>query len=230
MNFKKTVLLAGVLVAAVLYLTKVSEPRRQAELEKDKLFAAVDDGQVSRLSESPKEGTPYSIMSVGAGEGSAAWAFTDLPTAKLDDGAVRGLIGTLKGLTFEGPLSDAEVGSDLTIFGLASPTLTITLQLKDSSQKEVAFGKRSDYLNKRYAKVSGAPGLYLVDEASFQSLNKGRTDIRDKTPISFNTADVREVVLDSSLGRILITQPAVGEWKEWTQRLAPGPSKTLRRS
>jgi hypothetical protein len=227
MNFKKTVLLAGVLVAAVLYLTKVSEPRRKAELEKDKLFAAVDVAQVSRLSESPKEGAPYSIMSVGAGESSPAWAFTDLPTVKLDDGAVRGVIETLKGLTFEGPLSDAEVGSDLASFGLTAPSLTLTLQFKDSSQKEVTFGKKFDYLNKRYAKVSGAPGLYLVDEASFQSLNKGRTDIRDKTPVSFNIADVREVILDSSLGRIVVTQPAVGEWKVLDSELRAGSKQDV---
>lgn len=213
MNFKKTLLMAGVLVAAVLYLTKVSEPRRKAELDKDKLFGAVEVSQISRFSEAPKEGKAFSVIPAVAAQGEYSWALADLPTAKVDDGVITGLLSVLKGLAFEGPISEQESGSDLTVFGLDKPALTVTVQMKDGAQKEVLFGKKSEYLNKRYAKLVGAQGLYLVDEAGFQSLNKERSDVRAKTPIKFNTADVREVVLESSLGRVMITQPAVGEWK-----------------
>lgn len=213
MNFKKTLLLAGVLVAAVLYLTKVSEPRRKAELNKDKLFGSVEVSQVSRFSEAPKDGAAFSVVPAVAAQGELSWTLADLPTAKVDDGVVAGLVSVLKGLAFEGPISEQESGSDLSVFGLDKPALTVTIQMKDGAQKEVSFGKKSEYLSKRYAKIAGVQGLYLVDEAGFQSLHKGRADIRAKTPIKFNTADVREVVLESSLGRVLITQPAVGEWK-----------------
>jgi hypothetical protein len=212
MNFKKTLLMAGVLVAAILYLTKVSEPRRKADLDKDKLLASIEATQVSRLSETPKDGASFSVVP-SSGQGGPSWALADLPAAKVDDNAIAGVISTLKALTFEGPFSEQESGSSLSVFGLDKPSLTVTLQLKDGAQKELIFGKKSEYLNKRYAKLIGAQGLYLVDEAGFQSLNKGRSSIRSKNPITFNTADVREVTLDSSLGRIMITQPAVGEWK-----------------
>jgi hypothetical protein len=212
MNFKKTLLMAGVLVAAVLYLTKVSEPRRRAELDKDKLFASIEATQFSRLSETPKEGSSFSVVP-SSGPGEPTWTLADLPAAKVDDSAIDGVISVLKGLAFEGPISEQESGSDLSVFGLDKPALTVTLQLKDGAQKEVMFGKKSEYLSKRYVKLGGAQGLYLVDEAGFQSLNKTRSDIRSKNPIKFNTADVREVTLESSLGRIAITQPAVGEWK-----------------
>jgi hypothetical protein len=213
MNFRKTLLLAGVLVAAVLYLTKVSEPRRKAELEKDKLFGSVEVAQVARLSETPKEGASFSVVAADASQGGGSWTLADLPTARLDEGVIRGLLSTLKGLAFEGPIPEAEAGKDLSIFGLDKPVLTVVLQSKDGTQREVLFGKKSEYLSKRYATVGGTPGLYLVDEPGFQALNKSRADVRAKMPIAFNTADVREVVLDSSLGKITITQPAVGEWK-----------------
>ncbi len=212
MNFKKTLLMAGVLVAAVLYLTKVSEPRRRADLDKDKLFGSIEATQVSRLSETPKEGASFSVVP-SSGQGEPTWTLADLPTAKVDDGAIAGVISVLKSLAFEGPISEQESGSDLSVFGLDKPALTVTLQLKDGAQKEVIFGKKTEYLGKRYAKLVGAQGLYLVEEAGFQSLNKSRSSIRAKNPIRFNTADVREVALESSLGRVAITQPAVGEWK-----------------
>jgi hypothetical protein len=226
MNFKKTVLMAGVLLASVLYLTKVSEPRRKAELERDKPFASIEEAQVSRLSETPKEGASFSVVSV-SGQGAPTWTLADLPTAKVDDGVITGLFSVLKGLAFEGPISEQESGSDLAVFGLDRPALNVTVQMKDGAQKEVNFGKKSEYLNKRYAKLVGAQGLYLVDEAGFQSLNKERSDVRAKTPIKFNTADVREVVLESSLGRVMITQPAVGEWKVVDSEPRPGSKQDI---
>jgi len=227
MNFKKTLLLAGVLVVAVLYLTKVSEPRRKAELDKDKLFGSVEISQVTRFTESSKDGGAFSVVPTGAAQGAHAWSLVDLPAAKVDDEIVTGLLTVLRGLTFEGPISEQESGSDLAIFGLDKPTLSVTVQTKDGGQKEVIFGKKSEYLSKRYAKLAGAQGLYLVDEAGFQSLSKVRTEIRAKTPIRFSTADVREVVLESSLGRIAITQPAVGEWKVVDSEPRPGSKQDI---
>jgi hypothetical protein len=226
MNFKKTLLLAGVLVAAVLYLTKVSEPRRKAELEKDKLLGSVEVAQISRFSETPKEGASFSVQPIFS-EGERSWSLTDLPTAKVDDGIIAGVISVLRGLAFEGPISEQESGSDLSVFGLDKPALTVTLQLKDGVQKEVIFGKKSEYLSKRYAKLGGAQGLYLVDEAGFQSLNKSRNDIRAKNPIKFNTADVREVALETSIGKAMITQPAVGEWKVVDTQLRAGSKQDI---
>lgn len=213
MNFKKTLLLAGVLIAAVLYLTKVSEPRRKADLVKNKLFHSIEVAQVAGLSQSSKEGPAYSIVPVGGEGGEPTWAFADVRAAKLDDSAIKSLLATLKDISFEGPISEQESGSDLSIFGLDKPALTVTLQVKSGPHKEVVFGKKSEYLSKRYAKVTGSPGLYLVDEAGFQALHKSRFDVRAKNPITFNTTDVREITLESSLGRIVMTQPAVGEWK-----------------
>ncbi len=213
MNFRKTLLLAGVLVAAVLYLTKVAEPRRQAEASKDKLFNSLESGQVSRLSETLKDGTSFAVVPAVGAPGGAGWELAELPAAKIDSGTIAALISALKGLAFEGPISQKESGGDLATFGLDKPALIMTLTLGDGVQKEVMFGKKSEYLNKRFAQLSGAQELFLVDETGFQSLNKGRFDIRLKNPIRFNTADVREIALESSLGTIVVTQPAVGEWK-----------------
>ena len=214
MNFKKTLILAGVLVAAILYLTKVSEPRRQAELAKAKLFASMDIASIGSLDVSPKDSPAYTVTKgASTAKGFFEWSLTDAPTAKLELPQVEGIVTTLKDLTFDGPISDSELGNDFSVFGLDKPSLTLVVHLNDGTTKEVAFGKKNDYLLKRYVKVSGFGGLYMVDDNRFESLNQNRIGIRAKQPVRFDKADVREVVLESSLGKVTITQPAVGEWK-----------------
>lgn len=214
MNFKKTLILACVLVAAIVYLAKVSEPRRQAELAKAKLFASMDLASIGSLEVSPKDSPSY-IVAKGAptSKGIFEWSLTDSPTSKLELPRVDGMVATLKDLTFDGPISDSELGKDFSVFGLDSPSLTLLVHRNDGTTQEVAFGKKNEYLMKRYVKVSGFGGLYLIDDNGFESLNQSRVEIRAKQPVSFAKADVREVVLESSLGRVAITQPAVGEWK-----------------
>jgi len=214
MNFKKTLLLAGVLLAAIVYLTKVSEPRRQAELAKAKLISSMDIASVGSLDVSPKESPAYTVVKgASTAKGFFDWTLSDSPTAKLDLPRVEGMVTTLKDLTFDGPISDSELGNDFSIFGLDKPSLTLVIHRNEGTKQEVAFGKKNDYLMKRYVKVSGFGGLYMVDDSHFDSLNQSRAAIRSKQPVNFTKADVREVVLESSLGRVAITQPAVGEWK-----------------
>lgn len=220
MNFKKTLLLACVLVGAIVYLTKVSEPRRRAELDKEKLLSALTVDSVERVELSPKGGSPFTVVRGSHDQGSFhSWTLGDLPSAKLDSARVEGIVTGLKVATFNGPIPDSEAGSDFSIFGLDAPELTILITRTDGSKQEVAFGKKYDFLMSRYAKVSGNSGLFLVDESAFQGVSKGRSDVRSKQPIHFKTVDVREAVLETSLGKISITQPAVGEWKV----LDPGP-------
>ena len=214
MNFKKTLILAAVLVAAIVYLTKVSEPRRQAELAKAKLFQSMDVASVGSLDISSKDSPPYTVnKGASTPKGFFEWSLTDIPTAKLDLSRVEGMVTTLRDLTFDGPIPDSELGNDFSVFGLDKPALTLILHRNDGSTQEVAFGKKNDYLMKRYVKVSGFGGLYMVDDSRFETLNQSRVGIRAKQPVQFDKADVREVVLESSRGRVTITQPAVGEWK-----------------
>jgi len=214
MNFKKTVLLACVLVAAIVYLTKVSEPRRRAEMEKEKLFAALSADSVARLEVKRRGVVPFTVVQGPGEEGTPrSWKFADLPEAMIDYSKVDGLVASLKGGTFNGPISDSEIGADFSVYGLDQPELTLVVEQVDGTKREVAFGKKYEFLTGRYAKVSGQGGLFLADESMFQSLNKGRSDIRNKQPINFKDTDVREAILETSLGRITISQPAVGEWK-----------------
>jgi Domain of unknown function (DUF4340) len=214
MNFKKTLVLACVLVASILYLTKVAEPRRRAELDKEKLFASLAVAGIDRFEVTPQGAPSYIAVRGAQEEGSLhGWSLSDLPAAKLDNAKVEGVLTSLKSAVFNGPIDDAEAGNDFSVFGLDKPEFTLVVYRSNGGKDEVSFGKKNEYLAARYAKVSGHGGLFLVDEAGFQALKQSRSDVRAKQPINFKVVDVREAVLETSLGRISITQPAVGEWK-----------------
>jgi len=213
MNVRKTLLLGIVLAVAVAYLVMVAEPRRQSELSRDKILGAASPKTIQSLTFQPKGEKPYTLVhgDVG-GDGSALWNLADLPTAKLDADTVNSILEVMRGLVFEGPIEDSELERDFSIYGLDAPALTMLVRDPDGSEREFAFGKNSDYLSKRYAKVSGRSGLFMVDSSAFGRLLKQRTEVRSRAPIAFNTTDVRELALESVQGSIKVTQPVVGEW------------------
>lgn len=235
MNAKKTALLAVVLALAVLYLLKVALPSRE-RVESEKLaLRGLNPLSVERLSvtkRSPEDGSTESFELINPNPSSDAqaskqaegtqgesgiifkeWRIESLPGAKLDTVNVSGLMNQLRELKADEPIKESGADGNLSIYGLDKPSLEVVVQGKALGRTEILFGKKNDYLGQRYAKVSGRPGIYLVDEAHFTPLNKGRADIRDKTPVEFTDADVRQFTLESAVGKVSGVQTASGEWQ-----------------
>jgi hypothetical protein len=229
MNGKKTLVLAILLGLSVLYLTRVILPKREFEAGQKMAFSKLAPEHIKNvqiahqplgaeqekryvLAYSPKAKQPVQAAD-SKGQGAGEWSIPAIRGAVVDSTVVNQMASALKDLSVEGPLNEKDLYSDLASYGLDKPEMTIVVHEIDDKQTEVAFGKMNMYLSKRYVKVSGRSGIYLSDEAAFQSLNKDITDVRSKTPFGFETSDVREILLTTNLGRIKITQPAVGEWK-----------------
>jgi hypothetical protein len=229
MNSKKTLVLAILLGLSVLYLTRVILPKREFEAGQKLAFSKLEPDHIKSidiarraedadgdqkfvLSNSPKQKKP-GASSDAANQDSGEWAIPSIRGAVVDSAVATQMASSLRELSVEGPLSEKDIYADLSVYGLAQPELTLIVHETDDKQTEVAFGKKNQYLSKRYVKISGRSGVYLADESVFQTLNKGLTDVRSKTPFGFQVADVREILVTSNLGRIKITQPAVGEWK-----------------
>lgn len=238
MNTKKTLVLAVVLGLAVLYLTKVMVPQREQKAGEKMAFAklqASDIGSIDIAQSSAGESTVkrYTVIREPAPEKAAVakanqtdgdksqdkkaddgvWSLAGVRGALMDSGALERLVLGLRELTVEGPLDERDRYSDLSVYGLSKPELTTVVHERGGRDTEVAFGKKNQYLAKRYVKVSGRDGIFLADEGAFEALNKGSSDLRSKTPFRFNSSDARAVLLTSSQGRIELQQTAVGEWK-----------------
>lgn len=213
MNIKKTLLMGFALLAAVLYMKKVYEPARKADAEKGKVFADLDAGAIQTIRVKPTQNNGfYELVRHAPGDGEE-WTISDLPASSLDLPLVRGISESLRNLVLEGPLEEKKLSKDFSVYGMNAPELTVEIGLQGGESREVAFGRKIEYLQKRYCKVSGKPGLYLADEASFGSINRNRTEIRSKKPVVFADDYVQEVKIESANGVLRVSQPAIGEWK-----------------
>jgi hypothetical protein len=226
MNLKKTIVLAAVLAAGALYLTKIEMPQREFEVGQRMAFSKLKEAEISGLDITRLDGDEqhYKLVRTPTKEAaiteagratisSDSWSIAGISGAVVDGQQLKGVIDGLSRLNVEGPLEEQGLDSDLSVYGLDKPVLTIVVHEAGDRSTEVAFGKRSEYLGKRYVKVSGRSGVFLVDDAAFGALNKSRSDIRSKTPFGFSTADVRELKLASFSATVRLQQPVVGEWK-----------------
>ncbi|MFN4896702.1 MAG: DUF4340 domain-containing protein [Pseudomonadota bacterium] len=237
MNTRKTLLLALLLGASVLYLTKVFLPERERQQEQGKVFVGLQESQMTRIDVISRalvgEVEQYSIVrnvtatSDTSNPTKSSWTMPDIRGAVLDTKIIEQFVKTLLELPVEDPLSERQLLADLSVYGLDKPPLTIVVHKGTEDLVEVAFGKKNEYLSKRYAKVSGRPGVFLVPDGLFMTLNKGRSEVRSKNPVQFDVTDVREVLLTSSQGRIKLSQPAVGEWKIVEPRALPASREAI---
>jgi hypothetical protein len=234
MNGKKTLVLAAVLGLAIVYLTKVMMPKHEQQASGNVAFAklqASDIGSVEVMQSSPDAGGEqrYTVARQPApekasptkkkAEGDSAvqddgiWSLSAVRGALMDSAAMSRFVQGLRELTVEGPLNEKDRYSDLSLYGLAKPELITIVHERSGRATEVAFGKKSQYLSKRYVKISGRSGIFMADDLAFENLNKSSSDLRSKTPFRFNSSDVRTMLLTSAQGRIELQQPSVGEWK-----------------
>lgn len=238
MNMKKTIVLAAVLLVAFLYMKKIAIPTHEQEVKRDVVFAGLKPLDLDQLrverslggetlrevfelrsrgesSETPnKESSGEAVVS---SEDNAfqrlSWELVDVPGSVLDTTTVRAIVESIRSLNVGSPIQDSDLDRDFAVYGLDKPSLTVHVRRKGAEPVEIAFGKRNEYLLKRYVKVSGRSGVFLVDDGTFAALNKGRSDIRSKTPIQFSEADVRAVELSSAAGVVKVQQVTTGEWK-----------------
>jgi hypothetical protein len=148
----------------------------------------------------------------GQGE-SSQWEMPSIRGAVLDGALVKEVVSGLSKLVVDGPLAEADAYADLSVYGLANPELKTVVHEKSGRDTEIAFGKKNQYLSKRYVKISGRSGIYLADEAAFEVLNKSSSDVRSKKPFKFASSDLRQLELKTSKGVVGLDQPVVGEWR-----------------
>lgn len=220
MNLRKTLILAAILAAAALYLKQVSLPGRDRERTERMAFSRLASESINSVDvvTSGEKPTSYTLDQQGAGNDQkktnrGTWALRGVTGAALDTTQIDSLITGLSALEVEGPLDERETGYDVSVFGLDKPALTLTINEKAGERTEVAFGKKNEYLSKRYVKISGRKGIFLADEERFASVNKSSFDIRSKTPASFNDSDLRAVTISSKAGGVKLEQNVVGSWK-----------------
>jgi Domain of unknown function (DUF4340) len=238
MNFRKTILLALVLGAALFYVYRIEKPKQEAAKKKGMIFSDLDASGVDQIvidrapsGESPAtrvviintkpnvaatptaaavEEDPFASSELPARE--SGWQLEAFPTEGIDSVAISSLMTALQGLKLDEPISPEEAGSDLSPFGLHNPPLTISVKQKTGEVKNLKFGVENEYFAKRFLSIEGDRQLYLVPPALYGAAEKSLFDFRNKTPIDFREGEVVEFEVASPKGRLKVTRKSDNDW------------------
>lgn len=209
----KRLLIAGATVAGLLsFIIYVEKPQQEEKRKQGLALGGAKSVQLSSI-EVTKKGESWKLVNNKVVEGAIQeasavssevqnWRLASLPQAKLEEAPVRSIISSLIDLKTEESFTPDE-GQSLTDFGLVDPQITATITVK-GEEKKLYFGKRSEYLGKRYLKIGDAKELFLISDAPALALDKSILDLRSKAPISFDQEDLSTFLVQGAQGRVLL--------------------------
>ncbi len=193
--FKRTTLiLLGLAVACILgyfLLDNAQQLRQQAEAERAKLFHVQTDtiARIEIQQERPNEPERIVLERVPDTDPAQWQILSPIQSAALDF-PISNLLVTFSRLTpeitLEGSLDNPE---DLAAFGLDSPKQQITLIPQEGDPYQLSMGNDNFDGSGFYARANGGE-VVLIASAQKGSLLPSLLALRDKTLLSFDSADV----------------------------------------
>jgi hypothetical protein len=102
--------------------------------------------------------------------------------------------------------------SDLSRYGLNTPSLTVTVHQKNGKSNEILFGDDVPAGSLVYARVNGDPKVYAVSSSVKSSLDKNPNDLRDKRLLTFDTNQLTRVELASAKSGGEFGKNSQNEW------------------
>ena len=207
MRPRNTFLLLLVLAALGAYLYWVELPQQQRQAEEKRLFAFDKEAVTAINLDYPD----HAIALEKTAEG--RWRIVRPLEADADDTTVKNLIGTLADAQATKTLEN--VGDKLGSYGLATPEVTVTLTVKDTGAlPALKVGKTTQVGFSAYAQKGDDPKVYITGGALQAGMKKQVKDLRDKTVIAFDDAEVQKLALSHEQSAIVVEREGAGD--RWT--------------
>jgi hypothetical protein len=174
------------------------------ELRDKKLVELPNEKTVQRIVLQRPEGTTEFQR-----RGEDKWDLLQPYHAPADETIAQGLVSELKAAEAESFVDNA--AADLAKYGLDKPRLTVQVTDK-SGPHGVLFGA-AEKSGKVYAVRQGEREVTLVPRATFDSLNKTPSDLREKKLITFDKDKISYVELKNAQGSTRLQKVGGKEWQ-----------------
>jgi hypothetical protein len=126
------------------------------------------------------------------------WQLIEPKPMRADQDTAKTLVTTLSTLNADKVVEDK--ASDLSPYGLNTPTLDVTILKKDGKSQDFLIGDDTPTGGGTYAKLSGDPHVYTIASYVKTSIDKSPTDLRDKRLLTFDQDKLTRVDLQPSKG------------------------------
>ncbi|MBZ5576711.1 MAG: DUF4340 domain-containing protein [Acidobacteriia bacterium] len=145
------------------------------------------------------------------------WQILQPEALPADPEPVGGMITTLSALNADSVVADK--ASDLTPFGLKTPTLDVEVIKKDGKSDQLLIGDDTPTGSGSYAKLANDPRIFTIATFTKTSLDKPVNDLRDKRLLTFDSDKLTRVELAAKGAPVEFGKNNQNEW----QILKPGP-------
>lgn len=192
MKFRSTILLLAVAlgIGAYIWFVEKSQPSTDEREEKGKLVFSVKTDDIDRI-ELVRDRDPVVLSRAADG----AWNLEQPLHYKADKGQVLSILRRLEGLKRERVIPAAETDEKrIEEFGLHAPRITARFRAS-GRETGIALGADTPLGDTAYARVEGAADVHLVAKGLYTALDKEVKDLRDRTVIEFDQADLTKVVV-----------------------------------
>jgi hypothetical protein len=205
MSLKKTLAIGVILLTLLGFIFFVEKPKEKAMQDAELLYPGLQDQNVEGISIDNFTGK------VALTRDGDSWKTGDLGYSSADKASVEGVISALKSFEIKNEIPADEVESDLKIYGLDKPAVSISATIVGQISL-IRFGKKNEFTGRRYAQIEGKKSLFFVMEDLFNAANKSVADFKDKTPIDFENLEVATLKIKSSK-RNYEFAPTAGQWR-----------------
>jgi len=145
------------------------------------------------------------------------WQILEPKPLRADQDASNSLANALA--TLNGDKVVEEKASDLSPYGLNSPTLDVTVVKKDGKSQEVLVGDDTPTGGGSYAKLATDPHVYTLYSYVKTNLDKTSNDLRDKRLLTFDQDKLTRVTVQAKGDAIEFGKNTQNDW----QILKPKP-------
>jgi hypothetical protein len=210
-------LVAVVVLAALAALVVWSNKREKAAENKPAAdqppkILSVPDDQFKSVALKKKDSTTLLAKS-DAGK----WEIVEPTKLAADQDSVSSLISTLSSLSSDRLIE--EKASDLSPYGLSTPSLEVDITRKDGKTDKLLLGDDTPTGGGVFAKLEGDPRVFTVASYVKSSLDKTPKDLRDKRLLTFDSDKLTRVELQAKGQTIEFGKNNQNEW----QILKPRP-------
>jgi hypothetical protein len=175
-------------------------------------LAEISDTAVQQVELKKKDGSTI-VLDRKSGK----WVITAPESLSADQDAVGTIVSSLNPVTADSVVEDKP--SDLSKYGLTTPSLTVIVKEKNGKTDQFVFGDDVPAGSLVYARSNSRPAVYSVSSSVKSSFDKALNDLRDKRLLTFDSNQLTRVELVSGKSDVEFGKNNQNEW----QILRPKP-------
>ena len=139
------------------------------------------------------------------------WALTSPEALPTDQAAVDGIVSSLNPVNADNLVE--EKATDLSKYGLNSPSLTVTVHEKSGKSDVIDFGDNIPAGSLVYARAGSSSKIYAVPSSAKTAFDKSENDLRDKRLLTFDQNQLTRLELTSGKSDIEFGKNNLGDWQ-----------------